>query len=570
MTSNGEKKRIRFIFFCFLFFALILCARLYSVQIIHGHEYVDKADRQYVSLSSNIFDRGNIFFKDKDGSLIGAASLATGYLIAINPQKVTEPDSVYKGLSSVLPLDVDFFYSKVNQKDTVYQKIFDQVSEDSMKKIEALNIPGLQIVKERWRYYPGDDSASQVLGFVGYDGDNLVGRYGLEKYYEDVLSRQDNQAYVNFFAEIFSDIKQTVSSTYKNEGDIVTTIEPTVQDYLQKQVSVVQIKYSSQITGGIIIDPTTGAVYAMALSPTFNLNKFGNEKNISVFNDPLVEGLYEMGSIVKPLTLAAGLDTGAINANTTYNDTGSIKLNGKVVSNYDKKARGVINMQEILNQSLNVGAAYVENKTGKNVFADYMRAYGLGEETGIDLPNENHGRLENLNSPRDVEYATASFGQGISLTPIATVRALSVLANGGKLITPHIVNRINYTSGLFNNISYVNEAKQVIKKETSEEISRMLTVVVDKALMNGADKLPHYSVAAKTGTAQIAQPGGGYYTDRWLHSFFGYFPSYNPRVLVFLYTVNPQGVDYASHTLTEPFMNITKFLINYYNIAPDR
>ena len=570
MNSNREKNRIRFIFFCFLFFALVLCARLYSVQIIHGQQYVDKADHQYVSVTSNIFDRGNIFFQNKDGLLIGAASLATGYLVAINPQKITDPELIFKDLSRVLPLDVDFFYSKVNQKNSVYQKIFDQVSEDDMIKIEALNIPGLQIVKERWRYYPGDNTASQMLGFVGYDGDNLVGRYGLEKYYEDVLSREDNQAYVNFFAEIFSDIKQTVSDNYKNEGDIVTAIEPTVQDYLQKQVSAVQAKYSSQITGGIIIDPMTGSIYAMALSPTFNLNKFSDEKDISVFNNPLVEGLYEMGSIVKPLTLAAGLDTGAITAKTTYNDTGSIKLNGSVISNYDKKSRGVINMQEILNQSLNVGAAFVENKTGKTIFADYMRAYGLGEETGIDLPNENHGRLENLNSPRDVEYATASFGQGISLTPIATVRALSVLANGGKLITPHVVNRINYTSGLFNNISYVNEAKQVIKKETSEEISRMLTVVVDKALMNGADSMPHYSIAAKTGTAQIAKPGGGYYDDRWLHSFFGYFPSYNPRFLVFLYTVNPQGVDYASHTLTEPFMSITKFLINYYNITPDR
>jgi cell division protein FtsI/penicillin-binding protein 2 len=339
---------------------------------------------------------------------------------------------------------------------------------------------------------------------------------------------------------------------------------------LEKEISTVQTKYSSKITGGIIIDPTTGEIYGMAVSPTFDLNKFNEEKNISLFNNPLVEGLYEMGSIIKPLTIAAGLDTGAVTADTKYNDTGSVTLDKSTFYNYDHKARGMINIQEVLNQSLNVGTAYVQNKTGKKVFADYMRAFGLEEETGIDLPGENHGRLENLKSPRDIEYATASFGQGISLTPIATVRALSALANGGKLITPHVVNKINYTSGIFNNISYINEAKQVIKKETSEEISRMLTVVVDKALLNGKESLPHYSVAAKTGTAQIAKPGGGYYDDRWLHSFFGYFPSYNPRFLVFLYTVEPKGAGFASHTLTGPFMNITKFLINYYNIAPDR
>jgi cell division protein FtsI/penicillin-binding protein 2 len=570
MKLNGEKNRIRFIFFCFLIFALILIVRLYFIQIIHGQEYIDKADRQYVSQVHNIFDRGSIFFQNKDGSLLSAASLMTGYTITINPQKITDPALTYEKLSSVLPLDLDIFYSRVNQKNSVYQKIADHVPAEAMKKIEELKLTGVQIEKERWRYYSGDSTASRVLGFVGYDGDSLVGRYGLEKYYEDVLSRNNNKAYVNFFAEIFSNIKQTIVDDYKGEGEIVTSLEPTVENFLEEQVTKISEKYDSKLTGGIIIDPMTGEIYAMALSPTYNLNKFSEEKDLSIFNNPLVEGLYEMGSIIKPLTMAAGIDSGAVTADTTYNDLGSLTLDTYTIYNYDKKARGVVNMQEVLNQSLNTGVSFVVRKMGKNNFADYMRNYGLDEETGIDLPGENHGRLENLDSPRDIEYATASFGQGISTTPIATVRALSSLANGGKLIVPHVVKKINYTSGLFNNISYINEARQVIKKETSEEISRMLTVVVDKALANGQVSLPNYSVAAKTGTAQIAKPGGGYYDDRWLHSFFGYFPSYQPRFLVFLYTVEPQGISFASQTLTTPFMDIVKFLINYYNISPDR
>jgi stage V sporulation protein D (sporulation-specific penicillin-binding protein) len=570
MNSNGEKNRIRFIFFCLLSFAIVLCVRLYYIQIIHGQEYVDKADRQYVSPNNNIFNRGSVYFQNKDGSLLSGASLATGYLISINPQKILDPTVAFENLSALLPIDLDTFYAKANQKSSVYQKIAEHVSEDLMKKIEALKIAGVNIQKERWRYYPGDDIAARILGFVGYDGDELVGRYGLEKYYEDVLSRKSNQAYVNFFAEIFSNIKQTIGDDFKREGEIITTIEPTVQQYLEGVVEGVSKQYSSKLTGGIIIDPMTGEIYAMALSPTFNLNKFTEENDLSVFNNPLVEGLYEMGSIIKPLTIAAGLDSGAVTANTTYNDTGSLTLDTYTIYNHDKKAKGVVNMQEVLNQSLNLGVSFVVRQMGKARFADYMQSYGLSEETGIDLPGENHGRLENLNSPRDIEYATASFGQGISLTPIATVRALSSLANGGKLIVPHIVKKINYTSGLFNNISYVDEAKQIIKKETSEEISRMLTVVVDKALANGKVALPNYSVAAKTGTAQIAKPGGGYYDDRWLHSFFGYFPSYKPRFLVFLYTVEPNGVPFASQTLTNPFMDTVKFLINYYSILPDR
>jgi len=569
-SFNGEKNRIRFIFFCLLFFAVILCVRLYYIQIIHGQEYVDKADRQYVSPNNNIFNRGSIYFKNKDGSLLSGASLATGYLISINPQKIIDPAFAYENLSVLLPIDLDTFYAKVNQKNSVYQKIAEHVPEDLMKKIEALKIPGVSIQKERWRYYPGDDLAARVLGFVGYDGNELVGRYGLEKYYEDVLSRKSNQAYVNFFAEIFSNIKQTIGDNFKREGDIVTNIEPAVQQYFETIISGISKQYNSKLTGGIIIDPMTGEIYSMAISPTFNLNEFSKEKDLSVFNNPLVEGLYEMGSIIKPLTMAAGLDSGAVTANTTYNDTGSLTLDTYTIYNHDKKARGMVNMQEVLNQSLNLGVSFVVKQMGKNKFADYMRGFGLNEETGIDLPGENHGRLENLDSPRDIEYATASFGQGISMTPIATVRALSSLANGGRLIVPHIVKKINYTSGLFNNVSYLDQARQIIKKETSEEISRMLTLVVDKALANGKVALPNYSIAAKTGTAQIAKPGGGYYDDRWLHSFFGYFPSYKPRFLIFLYTVEPKGVAFASQTLTNPFMDTVKFLINYYNITPDR
>lgn len=570
MNSSGEKNRIRLLFFGLLFLATILVVRLYYLQIIDGREYETRADRQYVSPGKKIFDRGSIYFQNEDGTLLSAASLSTGYLISLNPQKIVNPEDVYNGLSSVLPLDLDTFYLKANKKNSQYEKIANQVSEEDKNKVESFKLVGVNIEKERWRYYPGEELAARTLGFVGYDGDKLVGRYGLEKYYEDILSRSENFTYVNFFAEIFSNLKQSITEDSKRTGDIITSIEPTVEDYFEKKVAEVSDQYDSKVTGGIIIDPMTGEIYALALAPNFNPNKFSLEKDLSVFNNPLVEGLYEMGSIVKPLTMAAGLDVGAITATTKYNDKGSLTLDGYTIYNHDKKPHGLTDMQEVLNQSLNLGAAFVVDKMGNNNFADYIRAYGLDEETGIDLPAENHGRLENLDSPRDIEYATASFGQGISLTPIATVRALSTLANGGKLITPHIVKRINYTSGLFNNISYVNEARQILKKETSEEISRMLVAAVDTSLVDGRVKLPNYSVAAKTGTAQIAKPGGGYYDDRWLHSFFGYFPAYEPRFLIFLYTVEPKGISFASQTLTDPFIDTVKFLINYYNIPPDR
>jgi len=282
--------------------------------------------------------------------------------------------------------------------------------------------------------------------------------------------------------------------------------------------------------------------------------------------------VFEMGSILKPLTMAAGIDSGAITPTTTYNDTGCITVDTKKICNYDGVARGVIPMQQILSQSLNVGASFIATQMGPSVMRDYfLNHYDLGTETGIDLPGEVHGLVDNIaNDDRQVEFDTASFGQGIAISPIETVRALAVLANGGKLVTPHLATAIRYDTGVERTLTW-GDGEQVLKPQTVTDVTRMLTTVVDTALANGDIKLEHYSVAAKTGTAQIANPaGGGYYSDRFLHSFFGYFPSYNARFIVFLFAVDPKGAPYASQTWAQPFFSLTKFLLNYYNVAPDR
>jgi cell division protein FtsI/penicillin-binding protein 2 len=283
-----------------------------------------------------------------------------------------------------------------------------------------------------------------------------------------------------------------------------------------------------------------------------------------------VEDVYEFGSTIKALTMAAGLDSGAITRDSTYYDAGFITLNEFTIRNFDGKGRGTVPMQEVLNQSLNTGVSHIVKEMGKERFRDYFLAYKLGSETGIDLPNETFGLIDNLYSPRDVEYATASFGQGVAFTPIATIRALATLANGGVLVTPHLAKKINYDDGTSKEIRYP-EGERVLSEKTSEEISKMLITVVDDALRGGTVALPNHSIGAKTGTAQIADPvNGGYYEDKFLHSFFGYFPAFEPRFIVFMYTVEPKGVKYASETLTGPFMEIARFLINYYSIPPDR
>jgi cell division protein FtsI (penicillin-binding protein 3)/stage V sporulation protein D (sporulation-specific penicillin-binding protein) len=569
---DDAKIRIRVLGGGLLLVALVLLGKLYFIQIVHGSFFSEKADRQYVKKDGNLLDRGEIYFTSKDGTLVSAATQKNGFALALNPKLLENPSDAFQKIKTILPdLDEADFITKAEKKNDPYEEIKTHLSEDVGKAISDLKIKGVIVEKERWRYYPGQRLAAQTLGLMAFKDDVVTGRYGVERYYNHVLVRNGNSAYSNFFLQIFSSIKGAIETkSVAEEGDVVLTIEPSVQRMLTETLSKVKDQYRAESAAGIIMNPKTGEILALSALPDFDPNNFKEEGNVAVFGNPLVESVREMGSIIKPLTMAAGLDAGVITRDTTYNDKGSLTLDEKTFSNYDGKARGVVPMQQILSQSLNTGVAFVVSKLGNKQFADYMRSFGLGEETGIDLPGEVAGLIDNLNSTRDIEYATASFGQGIALTPIATVRALSALGNGGVLVTPHVAREIKYKSGI--TWKYTpEEEKRVLKKETSTEITRMLVEVVDTALLKGKIKMEHYTVAAKTGTAQVAdERGGGYYKDRYLHSFFGYFPAYDPQFIVFMYLYQPKEVQFASETLTMPFSNISKFLINYYEVSPDR
>ena len=561
--------RVRLISIGCVVVGLVLLGKLYFVEIVQGTVYSEKAARQYSRPSDELFDRGSIFFEMRDKSRVSGASLKSGLTLAIKPKDMSDIEGAFSALAKVIPLDRAEFFTKAGKTGDPYEEIARRISPDTAEKITALKLNGVSLYKERWRFYPGNLLSAHVLGFVGFDGDILTGRYGLERYYNDVLSRDSSGPYKNFFAEIFSGVKKAVGPE-RAEGDIITSIEPSVEHFLEDTLGTLEEKYEAERVGGIIMDPTNGRIYGMALSPSFDPNEYGKETDAGRFTNSLVENVYEMGSIMKPLTIAAGIDAGVITATSTYYDDGFLTLNGKTISNFDGKGRGKVDMQEVLSQSLNTGAATVALRLGKDRFRAYFKDFGFGEETGIDLPSEDAGLVRNLESGRDIELATASYGQGIALTPIQTLRALAALGNGGYLVTPHVVTEIKYKTGITRSVED-GQKKSVLKPKTSEEISRMLVQVVDTALLEGAYKMPHHSIAAKTGTALIANPeGGGYYEDKFLHSFFGYFPAYEPRFIVFLYAVRPKGVAFASHTLTEPFMSIAKFLINYYEIPPDR
>lgn len=566
-------QRIRFITGIIIVLGLILIGRLYFVQVMRGEAYREQAEKQYVHTVRDLFKRGSIYLTTKDGEKVSAATVQTGYLLAIDPSRIENIEETYAKLNAITPIDHERFSERAQKKDKTYQELEQHVENEQAAAIEALRLPGVKLYRNQWRYYPGNSLAARTIGFIGYDvsGDALTGKYGLERHYDYVLVREDERMSVNFFAEIFTNFGDLVfDNSHEDEGDIVTTIEPTVARTLDRILESTNDQYQSTHTGGIIINPKNGEIIALNVVPSFDLND-RSEVPIEAFQNPLVENVYELGSIIKPLTVAAGLDAGVITPNSTYYDAGFLTLSDYTIKNFDGRGRGTVAIQEILSQSLNTGVAHIASLLGKERFRKYFYDLKLGSETGIDLPNEGHGLVKNLESSRELEYATASFGQGIALTPIAAVRALSTLANGGVLITPHLVKRIEYENGTVKEVGDYPDGDRVFKEQTSEDITRILVKVVDTALKHGKVKKEHYTIAAKTGTAQIADAqGGGYYDDRYLHSFFGYFPAYDPQFLIFLYTIEPKGVQYASETLTDPFMELVEFLVNYYSIVPDR
>ena len=565
--------RIRIITGGIFILVLILIGRLYQVQVLAHDHYSDLAEGQYIHTKQDLYSRGSIYFTTKEGEKVSAASIRSGYVLAFNPTLITDADKVCEAVLQYLSITNEKCLERARLSDRTYVEVVSTLKSEDAEVIQTLKLSGVQLYRNQWRYYPGGSMSARSIGFVGYtdqSNSELYGKYGLERYYDEVLHKEREVRSVNFFAEIFSNLGDLVYRKDKAvQGDIVTTMEPTVARMLDTVLMKTNEKYHSNLTGAIIMNPQNGEIYAMNAVPGFDLNDRGTS-TVEQFQNPMVENVYEFGSTIKALTMAAGIDSGAVNSHTTYYDAGSVTLDGFTIKNYDGRGRGTVDMQAVLNQSLNTGVSYIVQKMGKEKFRDYFLNYKLGSETGIDLPNEAYGLVDNLHSPREVEYATASFGQGIAFTPIAATRALATLGNGGYLVTPHLVSRIEYQDGTSRDLIYPRGA-QVISEASSEEISRMLTNTVDKALVGGKYSLPNHTIAAKTGTAQIAIPGvGGYYEDKFLHSFFGYFPAFDPQFIVFMYTVEPKGVEYASGTLTEPFMDITRFLLNYYAVPPDR
>ncbi|MDD3155934.1 MAG: penicillin-binding transpeptidase domain-containing protein, partial [Candidatus Pacebacteria bacterium] len=313
----------------------------------------------------------------------------------------------------------------------------------------------------------------------------------------------------------------------------------------------------------------SGKMLAIANYPSFDLNKFFDVEDYSIYRNLAIESPLEMGSVMKVITMSAGIDTEAIAPNTTYYDKGYVTLNSRTIRNFRNEVYNTATMTKVLEKSINTGAVFAEQQTGHKIFYDYLRRFKFNEVTGIDLPFEGKGDLRNLEKKdrKDVDFAVASYGHGILTTPISVLRGYATVANGGYLVNPYLVETIKSSDGIYSGANKQEiSPERAIKKETAKTITDMMVSVVEHGYGSNA-KIKGYTIAGKTGTADIAVEGK--YTDDTIQSFAGFFPAYKPKVAMLVMLSKPAIGAAASTSVTYGFKDMARFVIDYYNIPPD-
>jgi len=568
--QNKNGVAISIIFFSSTLIYLIIIFNLYKVQIKNHSKYLNISNNLNKHRRIEEDTRASIYFQNNSRDIIAGTQQKYYWLILDNKDNKflnhNNLNLVYKKLTKYISIPKKKFFKLANQKNKAYIILNKNISETIKEKIQKEKIKYIYFDKQFKRYYPFDELGSKIIGFTNAENNGVT---GLEKKYNSTLKIQE----IKEKNKILSLINQNIDNLqkkelFKRQGDIYTSIDINVENFLTKKIQEINNKYHSKKTFGIIMKPGNGEIVAIADNEKLNFNLKKED-----YRNDIVESRYEPGSIIKPLIVALALDSGYINKDFKYNDTGCILIQNKKICNFDKRGRGPnTNLTRIIRDSLNVGMVNIEKKIPKKVFLEYFIKLGLSEESGIDLPNEISPNINTLNYKINLNYATAAFGQGISLSPIVTLRALSILANNGYLVTPHLVTKIKYKNYILDKKIEYPKTK-VLKDKTMKEIQQIMIRAVENSPSKQKYVNKYYNVAAKTGTAQIAKPGGGYKKGTNLHTFFGFFPAKAPvedRYIILLYTLEPKGVRYSSQTLTKPFFEIMDFLISYYNIKSDK
>ena len=525
--------------------------KLYDVQLQNGSLYSNAAETQLRLAGVLEPVRGYIYLSDKHGDKIPVAMNADFPFVYAVPKELANAEAAAASLSAIVGRSADFLTSIFGKKNDPYEPLITKATKEQVDAVNELNIDGLYVVQHPARSYPLNNLASQVVGFVSANGskDNRPqGQYGIESFYNgDLLGKEGA-------------VDGDVVKSSEAGKDIVLTIDRNIQARAENILGKLTSEHDAPSGSFIVEEPKTGKILAMGGLPGFDPNNYGGA-DIKNFLNPNVQGVYEPGSIFKVITMATGIDSGAITPDTTYYDAGSVKMNGRTISNWDyeeKGAHGNITMTQVIEQSVNTGAIFAEKQIGHKTFYDYLKKFGLKELTKIDLPGERTGSLApmEVRGAPDVNFATASYGQGLSVTPIRLISAISALANGGILMRPYV------------NANLKPEViRRAVSADAAKKVTDMMISAVDKAAIA---KIPGYFVAGKTGTAYVPDFGKNRYTDQVINTYVGFAPASDPQFVILIKLDKPARAPLAGTTVVPAFRELAEFILSYYNVKPDR
>jgi len=549
------KWRVNLIFVLIILFGATIIGRLFHFQIVQHDYYKALARGQQKDFRIFSGERGEIFLRE--GKAV-ATNVKEKYVF-VSPQKIEKKEETAKALSQALDLEEEFVLEKV-KKDSLFEQIKSNLSEKEEDSLADLNLPGVYMDQTVSRKYPQGSLAVQTIGFLGGEE---IGQYGVEGYYDEILQgkkhyQEEEKGLIGYFSE-------TQEKSLRG-SDIFLTINYNIQFLAEKLLK--KAKEELDIEEGLIIvlDPSSGRILALANFPDFDPNYYSEVEDFQVFQNGAVQKIFEPGSVFKPITMAAALDQGKITPQTTYVDKGIIKIGGRTVYNYDERVHGEQTMTEVLEKSINTGAVFAERQVGHDLFLEYLERFGLFRQTGIDLQEEIFSENKEFKKGYEINFATASFGQGIEMTPIQLIRAFGAIANGGRLVRPYVVEKI-FKDGKITEIQPEVSENRIISQKTASQITAMLVSVVENGPYTKRARIPDYYIAGKTGTAQVPEKGV-YSPDKTWQSFVGFAPAFNARFVILVKLDNPKTKT-AEYSAVPIFRELAKYVIDYLQIPPD-
>lgn len=555
-----------------LIIGFIIALRLGKLQIMDHQMYSVLATDQHEVQSKITPVRGRILIRDDtDNKLYPLAANREAWTVYAVPYGMKEATTTARNLSPILGIPEVDLLTKLSKSTSKYQVLAKDVSPEILQRLKDSAFENVDFNRQDARLYPEKNMGGQVVGVVTPDDQgNLVGRYGIESSYQEILAgkpgrldaEKDAQGRRLVFAN--TSLKEAI-----NGSDVVLTLDRAIQYQACEKIKNATIQYEAESGTIIIMDPSTGAILAMCSYPDFEPSDLKSVTDVGVFNNPAVFRTFEPGSVFKAVTMAAGLDMQKVNPNTTYTDKGFEEIDDFKIQNSDHKAHGVKTMTNVLEESLNTGTIFVQRLLGKTSFRDYVQKFGFGKKTDAGLKPEGAGDISSLDKKGDVFAATASFGQGITTTPIQLISAYATLANQGKMMKPYIVAEVDHPDGKVE-ITQPIVLGQPVSARAARLVSGMLISVVE----NGHSKLamvPGYWVAGKTGTAQVAKAGGkGYEAEKVIASFIGYAPANNPKFVMLVKFDYPKKAAWAESCAAPVFGDMAKYLLQYLKVKPER